>query len=153
MVVVDGESGCAVKFAKCCSPLPGDRIVGFITQGFGISIHKEDCPNVKKYSESPEKAARLVSAEWEGTISSRNGDVFESSIRVVAENRLSLMADLTAALYEMRVSVLNFNSQNRPDGTTIVSFKVACKNTEHFYSIVSRLKSIRYVKSVDRGFI
>ncbi|MBP5270713.1 MAG: bifunctional (p)ppGpp synthetase/guanosine-3',5'-bis(diphosphate) 3'-pyrophosphohydrolase, partial [Clostridia bacterium] len=152
-VVVDGESGCAVKFAKCCSPLPGDRIVGFITQGFGISIHKEDCPNVKKYSESPEKAARLVSAEWEGTISSRNGDVFESSIRVVAENRLSLMADLTAALYEMRVSVLNFNSQNRPDGTTIVSFKVACKNTEHFYSIVSRLKSIRYVKSVDRGFI
>ncbi len=152
-VIVDGESGCSVKFAKCCCPLPGDPIIGFITQGFGISIHKEDCPNVIQYRQTPDKADRLVKAEWEGSVSSRNAGVFESAIKVEAENRLSLMADLTAALYEMRVSVLSFNSQNRPDGTVVISFKVACRNTDHFNSIVSKLKSIKHVKSVDRGFL
>ena len=151
-VIVDGESGCSVKFAKCCSPLPGDPIIGFITQGYGISIHKTDCPNAIKSMSDPEKADRWVKAEWEMPAGLRSNDVYESVIRIIAENSMSLMSDLTGILFDMRVSVLNFNSQNRPDGTVVMSIKVACKNTDHFYSIVSRLRSLRNVVSVNRGF-
>ena len=84
-VIVDGEDGCAVKFAKCCNPLPGEHIIGFITKGYGISIHKADCPNVKNAYSHEENAARFVKAEWDTPASGSYKASYDSSIQILPE--------------------------------------------------------------------
>ena len=150
-VVVDGASGCSVKFAKCCNPLPGDSIIGFITKGYGVSIHKRDCPNAVSGVHSPEQAERWVNATWEYT-SVHNTDIFEAMVQIVAQNSITLIADITMALADMRVSILQINSQKRPDDSIIINLKIGCKNIEHYKSIVSRLRSLKNVEDVRRGF-
>ncbi len=152
-VVVDGVDGCEVKFARCCNPLPGDSIVGFITKGYGISIHKSDCPNVILGESNPANAGRFISAHWEkeATKSSGDGNMFEAIMQVFAENDLMLLADLTAALAEMRVSLHQINTQTKQQGI-IVNMVVGCRDIEHFRSIMSRLKSVNHVIDVKRGY-
>lgn len=153
-VVVDGASGCTVKFAKCCNPLPGDEIIGFITKGYGISVHKRDCPNVKTGMRDLEHADRWVPVEWERNEVSGESSAgfYEALVRIWAENTFTIIADITTALAEMKVSMLQINSQKRPDDTMLITLKVACKNIDHFSSIVSRLRSLRGINNVSRGF-
>ncbi len=151
-VIVDGESGCMVKFAKCCNPLPGDNIIGFITKGYGVSIHKRDCPNAISGRNDPENADRWVDAIWEYDTSNNNNEIYEALMQIIARNTITLIADITMALAEMKVSILQINSQKRPDESIIINLKVGCKNIEHFKSIVSRLKSLKNVDDVRRGF-
>ena len=152
-VIVDGESGCTVKFAKCCNPLPGDKIIGFITKGYGISIHKHDCPNVRDSMRNLENADRWVTVEWERDAATSNaGSVYEALVQIFAENTITLIADVTNALAEMKVSIMQINSQKRPDDSIVLSLKVACKNIDHYNSIVSRLKSLKNIIDVTRGF-
>jgi len=153
-VIVDGEYGCAVKFAKCCNPLPGDQIIGFITKGFGISIHKMDCPNVLAGRKNTEKQERWLEVEWDREIvSSSNKSLFEAMIQIFAENSLTLLADITTALADMKVSLLSINTQKRTEQEMIINLTVGCKNVEHFNSIVSRVRNIDHVNSIARGFI
>lgn len=152
-VVVDGVEGCEVKFARCCNPLPGDRILGFITKGYGISIHKRDCPNVKKNQEDPKYESRFVSAYWEHT--GNTGDIatnFEAILQVFAENDLMLIANITTALAEMRVALHHISTQSKPDGRITINLVVGCKNIDHVNSIVSKIKSINNVFDVVRGY-
>ena len=152
-VVVDGESGCTVKFAKCCNPLPGDDIIGFITKGYGISVHKRDCPNVKEGMRDLEHANRWVTVTWENNpASAGDGSVYEALIRIIADNTISLIANITSTLADMRVSILQINSMTRSDNTIIIDVKVGCKNIDHYNSIVSRLNSLKDIKNVSRGF-
>ncbi len=151
-VIVDGEMGCAVKFARCCNPLPGDQIIGFITKGFGISVHKRDCPNVRQGLRDLQNADRWVPVEWEsGAVSDSNG-VYEALVRIMADNTISLIADITSALADMRVSILQINSQKQTNNSIIIDIKVGCKNIDHYNSIVSRLSSLKDIKNVSRGF-
>ncbi|MBR4961531.1 MAG: bifunctional (p)ppGpp synthetase/guanosine-3',5'-bis(diphosphate) 3'-pyrophosphohydrolase [Clostridia bacterium] len=152
-VIVDGEYGCAVKFAKCCNPLPGDEILGFITKGFGISIHKCDCPNVEINKRNPEYSDRWLKAHWDHNISSANNkSLFEAMIQIIAENNMMLLADITAALADMKVSLLSINTKKRTEHDIIINLTVGCKNIEHFNSIVSRIRNIDHVRSIVRGF-
>ena len=152
-VVVDGVDGCEVKFARCCNPLPGDTIVGFITKGYGISIHKSDCPNVILGESNPDNAGRFISAHWEKEAgkTASEGNMFEAIIQVFAENDMMLLADLTAALAEMRVSLHQINTQSKSQGI-IVNMVVGCRDIDHFRSIMSRLKSVNHVIDVKRGY-
>ena len=152
-VIVDGVEGCEVKFARCCNPLPGDSIVGFITKGYGISIHKSDCPNVILGESNPENKDRFVSAHWEKTVGKKDGEsnLFEAILQVFAENDLMLLANLTAALAEMRVSLHQINTQNKSQGI-IVNMVVGCRDIDHFKSIMARLKAIAHVIDVKRGY-
>ena len=151
-VIVDGETGCMVKFSKCCNPLPGDSIIGFVTKGYGISIHKRDCPNVIEGQKRPEDAHRWVEARWESRAVANVGNVYEALIQIFVYDRISILADITVALAEMKVSILQINSQLRSDGRAILNLKVSCKNIEHLKSIVSRLKQLPDVEDVTRGF-
>ncbi|MGN1048480.1 MAG: RelA/SpoT family protein [Eubacteriales bacterium] len=151
-IIVDGEEGCLVKFAKCCNPLPGDSVIGFVTKGYGISIHKKDCPNVILGMKNLENATRWVDAEWEESVSGSNSDVYEALLQIFATDRLGLIADLTMALAEMKVSILSINSQKKADDSVILNLKISCKNIDHYKSIVSRLKSLDGVNDVTRGF-
>ena len=152
-IVVDGEKGCAIKFAKCCNPLPGDEIIGFITRGYGVSIHKRDCPNAINGTSSDESRSRWVEAHWEHDfVGATDNSVYEAHISIFAEDRFSLLADTSVALVDMHVSIMSVNSQKRPNGHVILNYTVACKNIAHYRAIVSRLRQIRGVESVTRGF-
>ena len=151
-IIIDGESGCQVKFAKCCNPLPGDNIIGFITKGYGVSVHKRDCPNVIDGLNKAENEGRWITADWERGANTSGKDLYEAHLQVHTENRIGMLADVTTALAEMKVSILQVNCVSRADDTAILSMKVSCKNTEHYDSIVSRLKVLSGVLDVVRGF-
>ncbi len=152
-IVVDGESGCQVKFAKCCNPLPGDDVIGFITKGYGISIHKKDCPNVIEGRKLEINRDRWKDAHWEeadGQDQSRN--VYEALLQLFTEDRVGMLADVAVALADMKVAILQVNSQKRTMGRCIISLKISCKNIDHYNSIVARLRGLSGVDSVGRGF-
>ena len=151
-IVVDGETGCQVKFAKCCNPLPGDAVIGFITKGFGISIHKVDCPNVEQGMKKTEDADRWVEAHWERGSKTENQDVYEALVQMHVYSSLTILADITMALADMKVLLLQINTRKKNDGRMIIDLKISCKNVDHYHSIVSRLKGLRDVIDVARGY-
>ena len=151
-IVVDGEYGCQVKFAKCCNPLPGDRVIGFITKGFGISIHKVDCPNVETGMKKPEYRDRWVEAHWDMAGKASSAGVYEAHVQVFAYSSITILADITMALADMKVLLLQINTQKKSDGQIIINLKISCKNVDHYHSIVSRLKSLNDVIDVTRGY-
>lgn len=151
-IVVDGEYGCQVKFAKCCNPLPGDRVIGFITKGFGISIHKVDCPNVETGMKKPEYRDRWVEAHWDMAGKASSAGVYEAHVQIFAYSSLTILADITMALADMKVLLLQINTQKKGDGQIIINLKISCKNVDHYHSIVSRLKSLNDVIDVTRGY-
>ncbi len=153
-IIVDGEYGCAIKFAKCCNPLPGDAVIGFITKGYGISIHKRDCPNVMNGLKDHDLADRYVRADWDEYAVKGAGSgqaLFAALLQVYAENDITLLANVTAALADMKVSLLSINMKKRTETEVILSLTIGCKNIEHYNAIVSRLRGIRQVHSVERG--
>ncbi len=151
-IVVDGEGGCMVKFAKCCNPLPGDSVIGFVTKGFGISIHKMDCPNVVQGRQNPENAERWKEAHWEGHVERGNSDsIYEALLQIYVDDRIGMLADITTALADMRVSILSINVSQRGEAY-VVNLKVGCRNIDHYNSIVSRLRGLKGVSNILRGF-
>ena len=150
-IVVDGERGCQVKFARCCNPLPGDAVVGFITKGYGISVHKHDCPNVAENRKKPENADRFVEAYWEEG-SESSFAAYEALLQIHAISSLTLIANVTMALADMKVSILAINTQKKTDGSIVINLTISCKNIDHYHSIVSRLKGLPDVVDVVRGF-
>ena len=151
-IVVDGEYGCLVKFARCCNPLPGDDVIGFVTKGYGVSIHKCDCPNAINGRKNEETASRWIEAHWETSSSNAQNDMYEADIRIYVFDRMGILADISVALADMKVYILQINTIKDSNDNDIVNLKVSCKNVEHYRSIVSRLKSIKGVVDVVRGF-
>ncbi len=150
-IIVDGADGCLVKFARCCNPLPGDDIIGFITKGYGISIHKTDCPNVIMGMSNTENADRWLEAHWESDESGGAGDLYEAQLKIYVYNRIGILADISVALSEMKVFILQINTVDTGENS-IINIKVSCKNVSHYHSIVSKLKSLEGVIDVTRGF-
>ena len=150
-VIVDGVEGCQVKFAKCCNPLPGDNIVGFITKGYGISVHKVDCPNV--LNSISKENDRFVNVEWKEVDETDSKHAqYEALMQVITEDRISMLADISTTLADMKVSIIQINTQKRAGGEVVFNIAVACKNLAHFNSIMARLKSIKDVVAVERGY-
>ena len=148
-VIVDGEEGCAVKFAKCCNPLPGERIIGYITRGYGISIHKADCPNISNAYANEENVNRFVKAEWDVPSSGSYKSSYDSSIQILVNNRLSLLAEISVALAEMKVDIVSISTKNIED-STVINMVISCRDIGHFNSILNRLRSIKDVIRVAR---
>ena len=152
-IIIDGEAGCQVKFAKCCNPLPGDKIVGFITRGFGVSIHKSDCPNVSTSRRNEENLSRWVRAEWEKEDpSAKSAEIYEAHLQIIAEDQIGVLAAISMSLADMKVSISQINTQPQKGGDVCINLHIGCKSTSHYESIVSRLCSISSVISVTRGF-
>ena len=151
-VIVDGEYGCAVKFAKCCNPLPGDRIVGFITKGYGVSVHKHNCKNIVSGMKDPAFRDRLVNVAWdEATSSDQSRGLYEASIRIFADNTITILADGTGARAERKVTLVSVNTKKRTEDDVTITITVGCRNNDHYNSIVSRLRTIPHVRAITRG--
>ena len=151
-IIIDGERGCQVKFSKCCNPLPGDKIVGFITRGFGVSVHNANCPNVT-LSRNDENLSRWVKAEWDiPEQSTQSNETYDAAIQLVLEDGIGIIASISVALADMRVSISSINTQIQKNGNMLVNLSIGCKNTSHYESIVAKLRSLKSVVSVARVF-
>ena len=149
-IIIEGEGGYQVKFAKCCNPLPGDAIIGFITRGFGVSIHKLDCHNVAESRKNEENFARWVNAAWEKEDFNSNEN-YEAALQIITEDGIGVIASISMALADMRVSISSINTQTLKSGDVAINISIGCRNTSHFESIVSRLRSLKSVIHVTRG--
>ncbi len=150
-IIIDGEAGCQIKFARCCNPLPGDKIVGFITRGFGVSVHKSDCPNVIQSRGNEENLSRWVRAEWEVSENAPTA-TYEAMLQIIAEDGIGVIAAISMALADMKVSISQINTQVNRSGDMCINIVVACKSVSHYNAIVSRLRSLDKVVEVTRGF-
>ena len=146
-VVVEGIDNCPIKFAKCCSPLPGDDIVGFVTRGFGVSIHKRDCANVRESMRHPENADRWVRAYWATDVKEN----YKASLELTCMDRANLVSDIALALGDMRVPIYSLMARAAEQGRARMSVTVGITNTEHLNSVVSRLQKVKDVISVTRS--
>ena len=152
-VIIDGEGGYQVKFAKCCNPLPGDKIVGFITRGAGVSIHKSDCPNVISQRGNEDNLSRWVNAEWaKADAQGAPSHLYEANLQIICEDGIGVIAGISMTLADMKVSISSINTAVGKGGNMIVNIVVGCKNLSHYNAIVSRLNAVPKVVSVIRGF-
>ena len=146
-VVVEGFDNTPIKFAKCCSPLPGDPIVGFITRGFGVSIHKQSCVNAIASMKDPANAPRWVKAYWADSVK----DSYKAGLEIVALDRNELLRDVLSALADIRVPIYTMNARQVENNCAVVSLTIGINNTEHLNRVVARLSKIKDVLKVTRS--
>ncbi|MGN0551489.1 MAG: RelA/SpoT family protein [Acutalibacteraceae bacterium] len=146
-VIVEGVDDMLIKFSKCCNPLPGDDIIGFITRGFGVSIHKKTCVNVPKNLDECDEPHRWVKAQWAQQVPS---EPFRTKLRVVAADRTGLVADLTIQLANMHISIKNMDSREMSNNQAVANFSITVDGIEQLQFVIDRLKSIKGVISVER---
>ena len=145
-IVVEGLDNCLVKFSKCCTPVPGDEIVGFITRGYGVSVHRRDCPNAAPERRRPEEAGRWIKVSW-GT---NTRESYRTALQVVAKNRLSLIMDVSTALAAIKTRVSSLNARSTPDGFTLITMDVDVSDREQLRGVIRRLEQISGVMRVTR---
>ena len=143
-VIVEGLDGCLVKFARCCNPVPGDDIIGFITRGFGVSIHKKDCVNVVNADTTSD---RWVHTEWAATVK----ETFKSTIDILGTDRQGLVADVTVALGNMRIPIHTLMAREAKDNHSIIQVTIGISDLEQLRGIMASLKKISGVISVQRS--
>ncbi len=146
-VLVEGVDNCLIKFSKCCNPLPGDEIIGFITRGFGVSIHKRSCSNVPARIEDAPEPERWVRAHWAGEVREN----FQTTLELVAEDRSGLLADVTQQLFAMRLSISSLNSRELKDGSAVIYATFTVNGIDHLNSVMDRLRGVSGVRSVKRS--
>ncbi|MEG2720325.1 MAG: ACT domain-containing protein, partial [Oscillospiraceae bacterium] len=145
-VSVDGIENCLIKFSRCCNPLPGDNIVGFITRGHGVSIHKRDCPNVPKEFFDAEEPQRWVGVHW----NSEGGNEFKASLQITCLSRIGLMADISMQLAIMKVNINEISSRETKDGRSIMNIMVTVSNLDHLKNVIAKIEKVNGVLSVER---
>ena len=145
-IVVEGLDNCLVKFSKCCTPVPGDEIVGFITRGYGVSVHRRDCPNAAPERRRPEEAGRWIKVSW-GT---NTRESYRTALQVVAKDRLSLIMDVSTALAAVKTRVSSLNARSTPDGFTLITMDVDVSDREQLRGVIRRLEQISGVMRVTR---
>ncbi|MGI6030983.1 MAG: RelA/SpoT family protein [Eubacteriales bacterium] len=146
-VVVEGVDNVLIKFAKCCNPLPGDEIIGFITKGFGVSIHKKDCPNAIASIVNEQDSGRWIPVHWENV----EGGKFESGIQLVARDRIGLLADVVNIFANMHMNLHNVNTREGKDGFATLNITVELENVSQLQVVMKKLSKVSGVIDVRRG--
>lgn len=144
-VIVEGLDNCLVKFAKCCNPLPGDDIIGFITRGFGVSIHKRSCSNARA-GLLGDDAPRWVNAHWAESVK----ESFKSSLEISAMDRDGLMADVAGLIAEMHLPCYAISARQLADGRATMALTIGVNNTEHLNTVIARLRKIKSITTITR---
>ena len=145
-VVIEGADDVLVKFSNCCNPLPGDDIIGYITRGYGVSIHKRNCTNVPKDISKSEEPERWVSCYWED----ETGEAFRSTLQITATDRTGLLADVTIKLSNMHIFIHSLNSRELKDGKAVVTATIDVMGRNHLRGVISKLSDINGIEEIKR---
>ena len=147
-IVVKGIHDVAVRFSKCCSPVPGDEIVGFVTRGRGVSIHRTDCANIVSLPESDR--ARIIDAEWQEMAYKETGESYSTEIKIFANNRTGLLVDISRILTENKIDVTSMNCRTSKQGTATISMSFDIKGLEQLRHLVEKLRNVEGVLDIER---
>ena len=144
-IIVEGLDNCLVKFSKCCTPVPGDDIVGFITRGYGVSVHRADCPNASE-EKRKEQPGRWIHVSW-GT---DTNDSYPTTIEAVCKDRLNLLLDISSALSTTKTFGLGLNTRSTEDGFAIIRIEIQIKDGAQLSTLMNKLHQISGVLRVNR---
>ncbi|MBR4451777.1 MAG: bifunctional (p)ppGpp synthetase/guanosine-3',5'-bis(diphosphate) 3'-pyrophosphohydrolase [Clostridia bacterium] len=145
-VIVEGIDNCLIKFSRCCNPLPGDPIIGFITRGHGVSIHTRSCPNVPKEIALVPEPERWVNAYWDRNIK----EEFKCTLKLTCLSRIGMLADVSGMLANMHLIINELSTRPTKDGRTIIFVTISLNGLEHLNSTVKRLEGISGVLDIER---
>jgi len=146
-IIVEGLGNCLVKFAKCCTPVPGDPVIGFITRGYGVSVHRCDCPNAAEDKRKPDELDRWVRVSWvESSLPN-----YKTSLEVSSKDRDGLTLDIAMALSAAKVKVTALTARSLPDGHATISMVVEVKDKDELAAVINRLNNIQGVYYVARA--
>lgn len=148
-VVVEGIDNCLIKFSRCCNPLPGDDIIGFITRGHGVSIHTRRCTNVPEDISKSGEPDRWIPAYWDSNIK----EDFKCTLQIYCLNRIGLLADVSSLLANMHIMINDISTRNTKDGRTNVMVTVSVNGVEHLNALVAKISKISGVLNIERSGI
>ena len=146
-IVVKGVDDVAVRFSKCCNPVPGDEIVGFVTRGRGVSIHRTDCVNLLSMSETDR--SRLIEAEWQEG-SEGSGQTYTTEISIYANNRKGMLADVSKVFLELDIDILTMNVSNSKKGRATLSMSFDINGVAQLNQVIARIRNIEGVVDIER---
>ena len=147
-IVVKGIDDVAVRFSRCCNPVPGDEIVGFVTRGRGVSIHRTDCVNVVHMSEA--ERMRMIDAEWQG-FATGSGEKYATEITIYANNRTGLLVDLSKVFTERGIDLSGINSRVSKQGTATLSVSFEISGTDELNKIIEKIRQIDSIIDIERA--
>ena len=145
-VIVEGIDNCLVRISHCCSPVPGDKIIGYITRGRGVAVHRADCINMTNARFSPDEEKRFINVSWAQAVEND----FQALLCVTAIDRNSLLVDITSITAELRTPIKSLNARTGKNNVAIIEISIEIKNTEHLDNAIKKLKQIEGVQSVVR---
>lgn len=147
-IIVEGIDDVAVRFSKCCSPVPGDEIVGFVTRGRGVSIHRTDCINVINLPE--EDRVRLIEAEWSRPLEQSQNELYTAELKIYSHNRNGVLLDISRTFTENGINVTSMNVRTNKQGIATITIGFDVKGVEQLNSLVVKLKNIESVMDIER---
>ena len=147
-IVVKGINDMAVRFSKCCNPVPGDEIVGFVTRGRGMSIHRTDCVNMLHLSAAERE--RLIDAEWEDTSDAEGGGQYLAELKIFADDRQGLLMDVTKVFTEEKIDVKSVNTRTSKKGTATLDMGFIVQGREQLDTVIKKLRQIESVIDIER---
>lgn len=147
-IVVAGIDDVSVRFSKCCSPVPGDEIIGFVTRGRGVSIHRTDCINMMNLSEQDRQ--RIIEAEWETSADGRPDELYDTEIIIYAYDRMGILLDITKILTENKIDVKSINSRTSKQGIATINVGFAIRSKDSLHDLTKKLLQIDGIKDIQR---
>ena len=148
-IVVKGIHDLAVRFSKCCSPVPGDEIVGFVTRGRGISIHRTDCINMIYLPE--DEKGRLIDAEWQKPEADSGSTTYSTEIKVYANNRIGLFVDISKVFTEKQIDITSMNVRTSKQGKATISMSFDIHGVEELNRLIDKIRQIESVLDIERS--
>ena len=149
-VIVEGENNILVKFAQCCNPLPGDDIIGFITRGHGVSVHKKDCENYVNAMKNNTEPERWVNVIWAASAKSSSSPIFKVTLDIVSKENIQIIADVSKVMADMHIPMTDISLRMLKNGNANVLVTISTAGVAQLNNIIAKLKKLPDVLSVDR---
>ena len=146
-IVVEGIDNCLIRYSKCCNPVPGDKIIGYITRGRGLSVHRQDCVNITALYTDDEEKKRLIDVFWENS----KEELYLAHLKIVCNDRSGLLIDAANAMADSKVNVKAINARSIKDNMAIIEASVEIKDTVQLDNLINKLKGIRDIIDVTRN--
>ena len=146
-IIVEGIDNCLIKFSRCCDPLPGDEIIGFITRGHGVSIHTRKCSNVPRDVTKAAEPERWINAYWDNKVQNN----YRVTLAITCMNRVGMLADTSAVIANMHVMIHSIFTKDGSDGRCTVYMTITVNGAEHLKSVCEKLRKVKGVLSTERS--